>query len=62
MMVQLWKERLGTRHRLGVGRAHDRTLLKQPLDDFQRRSEADVVGVGLKGQSEHRHVLAFHYP
>src|SRR5207245_6758856 len=37
MMVQLWKERLGTRHSLGVGRANDRTLIKQPLVAFPRR-------------------------
>src|SRR3989442_11968321 len=41
---------------------NDRAFVEEALDDFQRGSEADVVGVGLEGQSENGDTLAFHHP
>jgi len=41
---------------------HDRAFFEEALDDFQRGSEADVVGVGLEGQAEDGNALAFYHP
>ena len=62
MIVHLGKESLGARHSLRVGGMHDGAFLKQAPDDFQRGSEADVVGVGFEGQSKDGHALAFYHP
>src|ERR1700674_2855671 len=60
--MHLRKEGLGARHRLRVRGMHDGTFFEQALDYFQRRGEADVVGVCFEGQSEDGDALALHYP
>src|SRR6266704_692789 len=62
VIVYLRKERLGARHPFRVGGMHDRAFFKEALDDFERGSEADVVGVGLEGQPEDSNALALHHP
>src|SRR5260370_30531348 len=62
VIVHLRKEGLSARHAFRVCRMHGGAFFEQALDDFKRRSKANVVGVRLEGQPKDRHALAFSNP
>src|SRR5260370_313087 len=62
VIVHLRKEGLSARHAFRVCRMHGGAFFEQALDDFKRRSKANVVGVGLEGQPKDGHALAFYNP
>ena len=45
-----------------IGGVDDGAFVQEFADYFQRRSEANVVGVGFEGQAEHGNAFAFNDP